>query len=144
MTHFAPNNQLAAKPKWSPSKIRAFQKSLVQFQKLYSLTNHDLAQSLSYSIQYVRLMRGDYAQVRQPSQEFARRFAELKRTAPRPRIEYRLHTRAPITKVTSVIVNKTLVEFLTATCAKLVKQNARLRQRRSQCRSHRSKSTTIK
>ena len=124
MSKFQPGNQLARRNYWSASRIRAFQMRLRKFQTVNKLSNEELADSLDYGIKYLRIMRGDYkTDVRQPSREFQARFTELQRSAPKPKTEYRLPVRDRI------VVNRTLIDFLTATCAKLVRANARLRKK---------------
>ena len=124
MPLFSPGNTLAKRNFWSTQKIHAFQIRLRKFQATNKLSNEELAEALDYGIKYIRIMRGDYrTDTRQPSQEFQARFAELQRSAPKPKTEYRLPVRDRI------VVNRTLIDFLTATCAKLVKANARLRRK---------------
>lgn len=82
---FKTGNTAHAKPRWSVAEIRAFQKTLREFQTTINYTNPELARALDYSIKYVEMMRGQFGYHRQPSQEFLRRFNSLKASAPAPK-----------------------------------------------------------
>ena len=79
---FLPKNQLAAKSKWSLSEVRKFQKSVRDFRESLNYENVDLARAFDYSVQYVRMMQGDFKSTRQPSEKFIERFNSLRSSSP--------------------------------------------------------------
>jgi hypothetical protein len=82
---FAKGNQYAAKPKWTADQIKQFQSEVRRFREHLNYSNQDLARRLDYSIKYVRMMQGDFASLRQPSQVFISRFREFQASDPAPR-----------------------------------------------------------
>jgi len=82
---FEKGNRLAAKLRWSRSKIEQFQKDLCALRKCLHYRNEDLAKALDYSPKYVRMLQGNWGYMRQPSEEFLKRLEEFKKAAvPRP------------------------------------------------------------
>jgi len=85
LTRFANGNAAAQKPQWSRAEIKSFQRDLAAFRRGLNYTHADLSRALDYSCAYVRMMQGHYNTTRQPSQEFLRRFAALRNSAPKPK-----------------------------------------------------------
>lgn len=82
---FKPGNRAAAKEHWSLDRVMEFQSDLERFRKRLGYSYGELAKQLDFSPEYVKLLAGVYASNphRQPSEEFVKRFKELKRAGAR-------------------------------------------------------------
>ena len=118
---FPKGNQAAAKEKWTPERVRSFQRELAHLRNLLGYNYSQMGDALEFSGSYVKLLEGGYASdpLRQPSERFVSRFEELKQTAARAK-KFRL-PRAAVEHVDEIFSHILGKRFKCPECAKLVK-----------------------